>query len=141
MAAVDAIGLAIEVSRILTKYVQAYEGVDETIRDCQVQVDGLAQVLRNVSDVLASLEFEKLRVPGSDGLRESIPILITNCYETLQNTARAVNNLRTSGSSNAWKRNWRAIKLMYSHGALEEQLSSLKTHSLNLQMAVTTANL
>ena len=141
MAAVDAVSLALEVTRILKQYAESVATVDDTILDCQLQVDGLTQVLRSLSAVLQTHELDNVHAPGSESLRESIPTLIDSCHGTLQKTAHAVDVLRTSGKDNAFKRSWRGMKLMATHRELEGLLTYLKAHSINLQMAITTANL
>ena len=137
----DAISLALEVGHLLKQYSDAVQSVDETIKDLQLQIDGLTQVLQNLTAVVSSRDFEALRMPGSEGLKENVPNLIGNCQETLRRVAEAARELCTSGKSNIWKKGWRGAKLMYSHKDIEDLLALLKTHSMNLQMALTTANL
>ena len=141
MSGIELVELSLEVSKILWKYMEAVVKVDKTIEDLKLQVDGLARVLQDLNAVLGCPEFHSLSLPGSEGLRQNIPELYKNCHSTLRETEELVKDLGTSGKDNVWKKNWRAMKLLSSHGDIEDVLSQLKTHSMNLQMAITTANL
>ena len=141
MSGVELVELSLEISKILWDYIESYRKVDKTIEDLKLQVDGLSRVLRDLCAVLDCPEFEELRMTGSEGLRQNIPVLLQNCRETLVEIEHLARSLGSSGKENVWKKNWRAIKLLTSQGDIDDLLSQLKTHSMNLQMAITTANL
>ena len=141
VAVIEAAKFAVEVGELIKEYIETVHKFDVLVQDLHQQVDGLGVVLQSLCVVLDSSEWVMLQMPGSDSLRQNLPILIQSCHTTLGKTKHVINELNTSGKLNAWKKNWRAMKLMSSRKEIDELLSLLKTHSMNLQMAVATANL
>lgn len=119
----------------IADFKKAVGGVDESIQDLQLQVEGLSQVL-NVLSQISQQDNNLSSSAAIDGLLDEIvPKMVNNCLETLVKVGALVNRLQALGQKYVFRQTWRTFRKQWYQTELNELLERIKTHSMNLQLA------
>lgn len=129
--------LVCKIVKGIADFKRAVSGVDESIQDLQLQVEGLSQVL----NVLSKIPQQNHKIPSfaaDDGLLDEIvPKMINSCLETLVKVGALVDRLQALGQKYTFRQTWRTVRKQWYQAELDELLARIKTHSMNLQLAGT----
>ena len=145
----DPFTIATGVAKTLTTLYQVTDGIvafrravkeiDESVEDLGLQVKGLGQVLSALSEAI-QYTASKSRSPSlnDDLLQKTLPSTVNACLETLTRLKELLGKLQALKPRNTVRQTWRTIKKQWYQTELDGLLGRIKTHSLNLQLAVNT---
>ena len=136
------VGLALKISYQVGHGIYAFRkgvsGIDESVRDLELQVQGLGHILETLTEIIKS--GHNLSSPHMSSIKDNLLVelnqTINSCLETLTNLGQLVAKLRNTGQQSSFKQNWRTLKKSWYQSEIDQFGARLRTHSMNLQLAV-----
>lgn len=138
-AALNAARMLVHASETIYQFVEATKEVDRTISGLLSQVKGLAEVLRAFSSTVQLPAAQSASIEHSD-LWDQVGHLVQAARETVERLRHEIKPLEKAGS-NSLKQAWRQFRLGWKQETIETLLSEMRTHSVNLQLAMSMINL
>lgn len=126
-------------SETIYHFVEAASEVDRTISGLLRQIKGLAEVLVAFSSTL-QLPVVQSASAEHGALWDQLGHLVQDTGETVEHLRREMKPLEKAGS-NSLKQAWRQFRLGWKQETIDTLLSEMRTHSVNLQLAMSTINL
>ena len=138
-------GLALAAFQALSKtydfvstFVKSSRETDQSVATLQEHIFGLCQVLNAVSTVIVHPALEDPLSYNAD-LQNLIGTSVKDCGSIADDLSAKLNELKLP-SKRAYNQVWNQIKLRIRQDDIDSLLSRIKTHSINLQLAIGTIN-
>lgn len=122
-----------EVSTKIYEFTEATKNVDKSVLSLQRQVSGIAGILKTIASTLERPCFKEL-ASDHEELWAQIDNAITSCNSTARELESSLADVTAPGG--AFKQAWRQFKLDLRQEDVDKLMTEMKTHSVNLQLAL-----
>ena len=137
----EAVKILYDASETIYRFIKDTRSIDTSLRKLQRQVDGLAKVLDALSEALQH-NVAKDHEGEKRQLWRSVTQSLEACYPSIRELDLKLQGIRgTAKRHNIITQAIKTYKLGLDRKEIERLLSEMQTHSINLQLALSTIQL